>query len=123
MLCLGLGCTAIDVGSIADAGMIVQQLQHAAQASTTCQLRIASTHKASGAAASLQDMAQAVRQKAHRKRAFQKGVRWQIGGDFEIAVSLYILFSKARVPTSVLVEARTNTELKRESAMICADSG
>ena len=104
MLCLGLGCTAVDVGSIADAGMIVQQLQHAAQASTTCQLRIASTHKASGAAASLQDMAQA-------------------GGDFEIAVSLYILFSKARVPTSVLVEARTNTELKRESAMICADSG
>ena len=68
-------------------------------------------------------MAQAVRQKAHRKRALQKGVHWQIGGGFEIAVSLYILFSKARVPTSVMVEARTLAPMKREAALICADSG
>ena len=76
-----------------------------------------------GFAASLQDMAQAVRQKAHRKRAYQKGVRWQIGGDLEIAVSLYILFSKARIPDSVMVEASTLSPMKREAALICADSG
>ena len=95
----------------------------AAWPSITRLLRIASTKRASGAAASLQDMAQAVRQKAHRKRAYQKGVRWQIGGDFKIAVSLYILFSKARVPNSVMVEASTLSPMKREAALICADSG
>ena len=68
-------------------------------------------------------MAQAVRQKAHRKRAYKKGVRWQIGGGFEIAVSLYLLFSKARVPASVMVEASNNLEMKREAALICVDSG
>ena len=86
-------------------------------------LCIASIKEASGAAALLQGMAQAVRQKAHRKRALQKGVRWQVGDNFEITVSLYILFSKARVPTSVMVEARTLAPTKREAALICADSG
>ena len=103
--------------------LLFHESSTAAWARITCLLCCASTIKSSGAAASLQDMAQAVRSKAHRKRALQKGVRWQIGGDCEIAVSLYILFSKATVPTSVLVEAHNLSPMKREAALICADSG